>query len=193
MKTSSAKGKGRRLQNAIAFTIREQYPVLDGEDVRAAIMGERGMDIHLSPHARQLFGNYAIECKNTENLSIWAAYQQATANAGTLIPLVAFTRNGRPFHPHPIYCALQQKDLPLPFTDTQFWGGKTLSHGVLGNIWTIIEKETARPVKVSAIETVRKERPGEISSLWIIRWGLFMDCLKLSQYRQENVKQKKGE
>ena len=91
----SRKAKGRALQNAIAEDIRSAFPVLDGTDVKVAIMGETGVDIHLSPHARQLFGNFAIECKAQESLNIWGAMAQAEANAEKekSKPVLFFKRN----------------------------------------------------------------------------------------------------
>lgn len=92
--TKAAKAKARVLQNLVAEDIRSMYPVLDGTDVHPALMGESGIDIKLSNHARQFFG-FAVECKNTEILNIWNALKQAEAN-GTkekLTPLVVFKRN----------------------------------------------------------------------------------------------------
>lgn len=92
MKPSSAKAKGRRLQNQVAKDIRALPDILDG-DVKPAIMGESGRDIQLSPRAELLF-SFAIECKNQERLNIWKALKQAGENAEGLTPLVVFTRNG---------------------------------------------------------------------------------------------------
>ncbi len=96
---ASRKAKGRALQNAIAEDIRAAYPmVLDGTDVKVAIMGESGVDIHLSPHARQLFGNWGIECKAQESLNIWSAMEQAEMNAvkEKAKPVLFFKRNRSP-------------------------------------------------------------------------------------------------
>lgn len=92
MKTSSAKAKGRRLQD---FVVKElsskeyQRPVeyVDdvGEwkprtgDIKPAIMGESGRDIKLSPQAMDWIP-YDIECKNAENWSIPSWWKQTTAN-----------------------------------------------------------------------------------------------------------------
>jgi hypothetical protein len=91
----SRKAKGRALQNAVAEDIRYAFPVLDGTDVKVAIMGEQGVDIHLSPHARTLFGNWGIECKAQESLNIWGAMEQAETNAEKekTKPLLFFKRN----------------------------------------------------------------------------------------------------
>jgi len=89
MKTSSAKAKGRRLQNFIS----EKINLLLGLDSRPAIMGESGMDIKLSREDRERFP-FAIEAKNRERFSIWHALEQAAANAENgLTPLLVFKRN----------------------------------------------------------------------------------------------------
>ena len=95
----SRKAKGRALQNEIRDAILETFPLISPEEVKVAIMGERGVDIHLSNVARTLFGNYAIECKNQESLSIWSALKQAEENAVHKVrgkPLLFFRRNRSP-------------------------------------------------------------------------------------------------
>lgn len=69
MKTRSAKAKGRRLQDSVRKLLLENFPQLEDDDIKTAIMGESGEDIHLSPAARKLIP-YSIECKNQEALSI---------------------------------------------------------------------------------------------------------------------------
>lgn len=93
MRTSSAKAKGRRLQDEVRDAIRKAFPDLEPDDVLCAIMGQSGMDIKLSPAARKKFP-YAVECKNVEKLNIWGALKQAKENtpAGQTT-LLAFTRN----------------------------------------------------------------------------------------------------
>lgn len=97
MKTSSAKAKGRRLQNQIKFAILEHFiNQLEEDDVKCAVMGESGTDIKLSPKAKKLFP-YSVECKQVEKLNIWKALLQAEANVkeGTS-PLLIFGRNRIP-------------------------------------------------------------------------------------------------
>ena len=91
---SSRKAKSRNLQNKIVETLLEKYPTLTSNDVKAAIMGESGIDIRLSEAARELFP-YAVEAKNQESLSIWAALEQCEENSKLekLIPLLIFKRN----------------------------------------------------------------------------------------------------
>lgn len=105
MKPSSAKAKGRRLQNAVAEIVAERFG-LDPADVKPAIMGESGVDVHLSAAAREAFP-FAVECKNVERLNIWKALEQAEENAERgVTPLVIFKRNRSL-----IYCALAFEDL----------------------------------------------------------------------------------
>lgn len=89
MKTSSAKAKGRNLQNYVADAIRVKFPEFGMEHVRPAIMGESGVDIHLYGDLQTLFP-FSIECKNQEALNIWAAWKQSETNTmnGTHTALV---------------------------------------------------------------------------------------------------------
>ena len=92
MKPSSAKAKGRRLQQYVADAVRSVLR-LHAPDVQPAIMGESGMDIKLSMEARRHFP-YATECKNVQRLNVWAALKQCEENAKDgLSPLLVFSRN----------------------------------------------------------------------------------------------------
>jgi len=92
MKASSAKAKGRKLQNAIAQDIRDTFD-LPAEDVTGAVMGESGMDIKLSATARAVFP-FAVEAKCQERLNIWSALGQSADNTPQgLTPIVVFSRN----------------------------------------------------------------------------------------------------
>lgn len=98
MKTSSAKAKGRRLQQETAQRIQEHIESqtglkLEEGDVSCTIMGESGVDIKLSPLARKHFP-YDVECKNVEKLNIWSALAQAEANTKEgRKPMLVFKRN----------------------------------------------------------------------------------------------------
>lgn len=91
MKTKSAKAKGRKLQDWTRDQLKVNYG-FNEHDVRCAIMGEGGEDIKLSERAREIFP-YSIECKCTERLSIYKAYDQAIQNAKDFEPLVIFKSN----------------------------------------------------------------------------------------------------
>ncbi len=92
MKTSSAKNKGRVLQQWIRDLILEAFPSLEPDDVRSTSMGAGGEDVQLSPAARRHFP-YSVECKNVEKLNVWAAYEQADANSGNYEPILVMKKN----------------------------------------------------------------------------------------------------
>jgi hypothetical protein len=92
--TKSRKAKARALQNLIASDICMAFPSLGLADVHPAIMGQSGIDVHLSTRARDLFP-FAIECKNQESIRIWQAIKQSEVNAEKeqLTPLLVIKRN----------------------------------------------------------------------------------------------------
>lgn len=93
MRPSSAKAKGRRLQDEIRRRVLSTFRNLEEADVKTAIMGESGEDIHLSPAARKVFP-FSIEAKNVERLNIWKAFEQCVENAPEgATPLVVHSRN----------------------------------------------------------------------------------------------------
>ena len=93
MKTSSAKAKGRRLQQEVASRIRAAFD-LPESDVKSLPMGSQGCDIWMSAQALKHFP-FAVECKNVEKLNIWSAFEQAKTNSepGNTAPMVVFSRN----------------------------------------------------------------------------------------------------
>ena len=94
VKPSSAKAKGRVLQQKVRDLILEAFPQLEPDDVRSTGMGQSGADIQLSPAAQKLF-TFAVECKNQERVSLWDSYDQACSNAGKLEPLLIIKKNKR--------------------------------------------------------------------------------------------------
>jgi len=93
MKTSSAKAKGRRLQQQIRDMMYELAPWLEEDDVRSTSMGASGEDLLLSPAARRTFP-VTVEAKNVERINIWAAIRQAETHATKgVTPVVIFSRN----------------------------------------------------------------------------------------------------
>lgn len=93
MKTSSAKNKGRKLQQWVMDKLRKAIRV-EEDDIQSRSMGAGGEDIMLSPLARSKFP-YSIECKNVERLNVWNAYDQAVANSAEYIPLLIMKKNRR--------------------------------------------------------------------------------------------------
>ena len=92
MKPSSAKNKGRRLQQWVRDLILENFTDLEPDDVRSTSMGAGGEDLQLSPAARRHFP-YSVEAKNVEKLNVWNAYEQAEANSGKHEPILIMKKN----------------------------------------------------------------------------------------------------
>jgi|TARA_B100001094_G_C17721257_1_gene572086 hypothetical protein len=93
MKVQSAKAKGRRLQQWVRDMLIEMLEV-HPEDVESRSMGAGGEDIIMARAARQKFP-FSVECKNTEKLNVWDAYDQACANSGDYEPILFIKKNGR--------------------------------------------------------------------------------------------------
>lgn len=91
MKTSSAKAKGRKLQQWFANLLVETLGA-DEEDIESRPMGSQGEDIIMGKQTRQIFP-YSVECKNQEAVNVWKAYEQATENCKGYEPLVVIKRN----------------------------------------------------------------------------------------------------
>lgn len=94
MKTSSAKAKGRRLQQQVVKDL-QKHLNLGEADIKSTPMGTQGVDVWLSSEAQKKFP-FALECKNTERLNIWAVLEQATANAGDNKEMIVFSKNRSP-------------------------------------------------------------------------------------------------
>ena len=92
MKTSSAKAKGRRLQQKFMQLLIEKLDI-DPEDIESRSMGAGGEDLIMSKAARNKFP-FSIECKNQERMNIWQAWDQANNNKGIYEPLIVIKRNG---------------------------------------------------------------------------------------------------
>ena len=91
MKPSSAKAKGRALQDWIRNKLIEEFDIHE-DDIKTAVMGESGEDIKMARAAREKFP-FSIEAKNVEKLNVWQAYEQAKENAGDYEPLVVMKKN----------------------------------------------------------------------------------------------------
>jgi hypothetical protein len=75
MKTSSAKAKGRRLQDLIRDTLRElgKQHGLEDADFTSAIMGTSGVDLIISPAGKKVL-DLSIEAKNVEALNVMTTF-----------------------------------------------------------------------------------------------------------------------
>jgi hypothetical protein len=95
MKTSSAKQKGRKLQQFVRDQILKDAPTwIKEDDVRSTGMGQQGADVQLSTAGREYFP-FAVECKSRAKQAIYKDYEQAQAHGkGTLLePLVILKQN----------------------------------------------------------------------------------------------------
>ena len=93
MKSQSAKAKGRRLQQEFRNLLIEKLNI-HPEDIESRSMGAGGEDLIMARAAREKFP-YSIECKNTEKLNVWAAYEQASSNKGNYEPIVVMRKNNK--------------------------------------------------------------------------------------------------
>jgi hypothetical protein len=94
MKPSSAKAKGRKLQQYVRDTILDRYPELHPDDVRSTGMGQGGEDVQLSPAARLVIP-CTVECKAVARVAAARYYDQAAEHAkGTHYePIAVFREN----------------------------------------------------------------------------------------------------
>ena len=91
MKTSSAKAKGRKLQQWMRTLLIEKLDV-HPEDIESRSMGSQGEDLIMARAAREKFP-LSIECKNQESVNVWKSYEQAAENSGEYEPIVVIKRN----------------------------------------------------------------------------------------------------
>jgi hypothetical protein len=96
MKPSSAKAKGRALQNFIRDRLRALFSLPD-EDVVSTPMGVSGIDVQLSERARKACP-YAFEAKSYAKIAIYKWWKQAEDNAtAELSPILVVKQNyGKP-------------------------------------------------------------------------------------------------
>ena len=91
MKTSTAKAKGRRLQQWMRTLLIERLDI-HPEDIESRPMGSQGEDLIMARAARQKFP-FSIEAKNQEQLNVWRAWEQANENCGNYQPLLVIKKN----------------------------------------------------------------------------------------------------
>lgn len=93
MKTSSAKGKGRRLCAKVREELLSWAPDLSERDIQVTPSGLNGPDLYLSPRAEEIYP-LTFECKNQESINIWASIKQSESHQrDQLIPVLVFARN----------------------------------------------------------------------------------------------------
>ena len=79
IKVSSAKAKGRRLQQWVRDYLHSNLEGIEKDDVTSTPGGVNGPDIGLSPLARKLFP-WTVECKSRSSFSVYEALEQAERN-----------------------------------------------------------------------------------------------------------------
>ncbi len=79
IKVSSAKAKGRRLQQWVRDYLHSNLKGVEKDDVTSTPGGVNGPDIGLSPLARKLFP-WTVECKSRSSFSVYEALEQAERN-----------------------------------------------------------------------------------------------------------------
>lgn len=95
MLTSSAKAKGRKLQQFFRDVLREigSNFGLKAGDIESRGMGQSGTDIILSPAAINVFGDLAIECKNKETLNVVTTFWEHAAKYPKSVPFLVHKKN----------------------------------------------------------------------------------------------------
>ena len=93
MRTSSAKAKGRRLQDFVRDVFRDIFrKELEPDDITSRQMGGAGTDVVLTPSAKKLIP-FDIEAKNQEKFNLNEAMKQAISNCkDNRIPMVVFSK-----------------------------------------------------------------------------------------------------
>ena len=93
MKTSSAKAKGRRLQQSVCASLLEIFPQLEPDDITSRGMGQNGVDVILTPVARRIVGDLAIECKNVESLNVVGVFNKHATRYPKATSVLVHSRN----------------------------------------------------------------------------------------------------
>jgi len=105
MRPSSAKSKGRKLQQYVAARIQSVFG-LPETDAVSRPMGSGGRDIMLSAKALTELP-VSIECKNTKVFPGLAALEQSAYNAGPYLPVVAWKPPGKGMEKTMVYLDLE--------------------------------------------------------------------------------------
>ena len=122
MKTSSAKQKGRLLQQTVRDSILRSFPTLTERDVKSTSMGAQGEDVQLSEAGLKAFP-YGIECKNLAKVAVYKFYEQAETHGGAE-PLVVVKQNRS--KPLAIVDLEHFIDLVAEINNLKIWLGKQL-------------------------------------------------------------------
>lgn len=98
MKAASCKAKGRRLQQLVCQRLYEVLGPKYGlykDDFLSRSMGAQGTDVILSPAAKKVVGNLAIECKNVEALNVSGVFKEHSRKyePSGATPVLVHTKN----------------------------------------------------------------------------------------------------
>ena len=96
IKTSSAKAKGRALQQSMRDAILAKFEHLTSDDVRSTSMGAPGSDILLSSAAKKAFP-FEVECKARKGIALIydALAQAASQHDGETLTNIAVVKADR--------------------------------------------------------------------------------------------------
>jgi len=92
MKTSSAKQKGRLLQQWVVAELLKRYPQLTDKDLRSCPMGSHGEDVVMSQFAKEEMPA-TFECKSLAKIAVYNYYEQCKKH-GDGEPVVIIKQNG---------------------------------------------------------------------------------------------------
>lgn len=95
VKTSSAKAKGRLLQQLVAKKLIESFPLFTEKDIRSTGMGQSGEDVQLSQPAKNLL-KIKVECKNRAAIAVYKDYAQAETHGEGEAVLVIKQNRSKP-------------------------------------------------------------------------------------------------
>lgn len=199
MRPQSAKAKGRRLQQFVARELVALFPgVLDFDDCRSTSMGAAGDDVLLSPLAQRIIP-CDFECKNVENLPIWAALKQASARRkDRRIPTVVAGRNRRkPVVVVPFGWLFNTVERQTQFSDTIGSGGMAFGPSLRDKLHCLVQfnDDRWRGKSVKVVETKAMKfwptvdrgdheiiifnRGDPIHTVWsVISWQMFLHVLR---------------
>jgi hypothetical protein len=106
--TSSAKQKGRLLQQKVCALLHTWFNSfgLAPDDFLSRSMGANGVDVILSPHAKRVVGDLAIECKNKETINVAAEFKANADKYPNSIPILFHKKNK-----YPVLATLNANDL----------------------------------------------------------------------------------
>lgn len=87
MLASSAKAKGRKLQQWVCDLIVGLSGSFKPDDARSASAGQNGEDCLLSPHVRK-FLPITVECKSRKSFAVYKDYDQAQGHSNKYEPVL---------------------------------------------------------------------------------------------------------